>query len=147
MHVTKSYVPLFRVNVILLVFFFRDAWNKLGNMDREVAMLNYVEELKKVLPTYMMNEIFYPACLSAPLFIERHRNFNGTLFIPAWKPLHAFKWALFFLLFPTFLICSYFSLLFHDNALLFLLFHSKMTFTCKNLEIYPRSLRSLEFIY
>ena len=36
--------------------FFRDAWNKLGNMDREVAMLNYVEELKKVIlesqPTY-----------------------------------------------------------------------------------------------
>ena len=28
---------------------------------------------------------------------------------------------------PTFLICSYFSLLFHENALLFLLFHSKMS--------------------
>ena len=27
---------------------FRDAWNKLGDMDREVAMLNYVDELKKV---------------------------------------------------------------------------------------------------
>ena len=55
MHMTKSYVPLFRVNQIMLVFF-RDAWNKLGNMDREVAMLNYVEELKKVIwesqPTY-----------------------------------------------------------------------------------------------
>ena len=39
--------------------------------------------------------------------------------------IQAFKWALlflFFLLFPTFLICSYFSLLFHENALLSLLF-------------------------
>ena len=60
----------------------------------------------------------------------------------------AFKWALlflFFLLFPTFLICSYFSLLFHENALLSLLFHSKMSFTRKNPEIFPRSLRSLRF--
>ena len=52
---------------------------------------------------------------------------------------------LLFLLFPTFLICSYFSLLFHENALLSLLFHSKMLFTHKNPEIFPRSLRSLEF--
>ena len=57
----------------------------------------------------------------------------------------AFKVALFFLLFPTFLICSYFSLLFHENALLSLLFYSKMSFTRKNLEIFPRSLRSLRF--
>ena len=62
--------------------------------------------------------------------------------------LQAFKWALlflFFLLFPTFLICSYFSLLFHENALLSLLFHSKMSFTRKNPEIFPRSLRLLGF--
>ena len=59
--------------------------------------------------------------------------------------MQAFKWALFFLLFPTFLICSYFSLLFHENALLSLLFHSKMLFTRKNPEIFPRSLRSLGF--
>ena len=55
----------------------------------------------------------------------------------------AFKWALlflFFLLFPTFLICSYFSLLFHENALLSLLFHFKMSSTRKNPEIFPRSL-------
>ena len=53
----------------------------------------------------------------------------------------AFKWALLFLFFPTFLICSYFSLLFHEKALLSLLFHSKMSFTRKNPEIFPRSLR------
>ena len=46
----------------------------------------------------------------------------------------AFKWAL---LFPTFLICSYFSLLFLENALLSLLFHSKISFTRKNPEIFP----------
>ena len=42
-----------------------------------------------------------------------------------------------FLLFPTF-----FDLLqpFHENALLFLLFHSKMSFARKNQEIFPRSL-------
>ena len=60
----------------------------------------------------------------------------------------AFKWALlflFFLLFPTFLICSYFSLLFHENALLSLLFHSKMTFTRKNPQLFPRSLPLLRF--
>ena len=60
----------------------------------------------------------------------------------------AFKWALlflFFLLFPTFLICSYFSLLFHDNALLSLLFHSKMSFTGKNPDFFSRSLHSLRF--
>jgi acyl-CoA-binding protein len=28
-----------------------DAWNKLGKMPKEVAMENYVEELKKVSPT------------------------------------------------------------------------------------------------
>ena len=41
-----------------------------------------------------------------------------------------------FPIFPTFLICSYFSLLFHENALLSLLFHSKMSFTCKNQEFF-----------
>ena len=59
-----------------------------------------------------------------------------------WTHMQAFKWAL---LFPSFLICSYFSLLFHENALLSLLFHSKMSFTHKNPEIFPRSLRSLVF--
>ena len=45
---------------------------------------------------------------------------------------------------PTFFICSYFSLLFFlKNALPFLLFHSKMSFRCKILEVFPRSLRSL----
>ena len=34
--------------VLMIVDVFRDAWNKLGDMDREVAMLNYVDELKKV---------------------------------------------------------------------------------------------------
>ena len=60
----------------------------------------------------------------------------------------AFKRALlflFFLLFHTFLICSYFSLLFHENALISLLFHSKMSFTRKNPELFPRSLRSFGF--
>ena len=36
-------------------------------------------------------------------------------------------------------------LLFLKNALLSLLFHSKMSFTCKNPEFLPRSLRSLKF--
>ena len=35
--------------------------------------------------------------------------------------------------FPTFLICSYFPLLFHENALLSLLFHCKMSLMHKNL--------------
>ena len=47
--------------------------------------------------------------------------------------------------FPTFFICSYFSLLFHENALLSLLFHSKISFTRKNPEIFHRWLRSLGF--
>ena len=55
-----------------------------------------------------------------------------------------------FPIFPTFpyffLICSYFSLLFHENALLSLLFHPKMSFTRKNPEIFPRSLHSLRFL-
>ena len=79
-------------------------------------------------------------------------GFPGVCLNPTPRPLflniQAFKWALlflFFLLFPTFLICSYFSLLFHENALLSLLFHSKMSFTHKNPEILPRSLRSLRF--
>ena len=50
-----------------------------------------------------------------------------------------------FLLFPPFLICSYFSLLLYENALLSLLFHSKMSFWRKNSEIFPRSLLSLRF--
>ena len=60
------------------------------------------------------------------------------------SPLSGFQVGLlylFFLLFPTFLICSYFSLLFHENALLSLLFHSKMSFGRKNPENFPRSLR------
>ena len=36
-------------------------------------------------------------------------------------------------------------ILFLKNALLSLLFHSKMSFTCKNPELIPRSLRSLVF--
>ena len=43
--------------------------------------------------------------------------------------LQAFKRAL---LFSTFLICSYFSQLFHENAILSLLFHSKISFTRKS---------------
>ena len=61
----------------------------------------------------------------------------------------AFKRALlflFFLLFPTFLICSYFSLLFHENALLSLLFHSKISLTRKNQEIFLARFASSSFI-
>ena len=47
--------------------------------------------------------------------------------------------------FPTFSICSYFSILFHENALLSLLFNSKMSFTRKIPENFPRPLRSLGF--
>ena len=59
----------------------------------------------------------------------------------------AFKRALlflFFLLFPTFLICSYFSLPFHENTLLSLLFHPKMSFLRKKSRKFPW-LASLEF--
>ena len=48
----------------------------------------------------------------------------------------AFKRALLFLLFPTFLFCSYFSLLFLEYALLSLLFHFNMSFTRKNSRIF-----------
>ena len=55
-----------------------------------------------------------------------------------------------FPIFPTFpyffMKMPYFSLLFHENALLSLLIHSKTLFTRKNPEIFPRLLRSLEFI-
>ena len=47
----------------------------------------------------------------------------------------AYKWDLLF----------YLLLFFLKNALLSLLFHSKMSFTRKNPEFFPRSLRSLEF--
>ena len=67
---------------------------------------------------------------------------NESLFKWSWSHdqddrhayIQAFKRALlflFFLLFPTFLICFYFSLLFHENALLSLLFNSKMSWTRK----------------
>ena len=36
-------------------------------------------------------------------------------------------------------------LLFHENALLFLLFHSKMSLSHTNPEIFPRSLRLLKY--
>ena len=44
----------------------------------------------------------------------------------------AFKWALLFLLFPTFFWRSYVSLLFSENALLFLLFSPNMFGVIKN---------------
>ena len=47
----------------------------------------------------------------------------------------AYKWDLLFDLL----------LLFLKNALQSLLFHSKISFTCKNQEFFPRSLRSLGF--
>ena len=47
--------------------------------------------------------------------------------------------------FPTFPYCFDLLLLFHENALLSLLFHSKMSFTRKNPENFPRLLRSLQF--
>ena len=49
---------------------------------------------------------------------------------------------------PYFSYRSYFFellLLFQENALLSLLFHSKMSSTCKNPENFPRSLRCLAF--
>ena len=33
----------------IILSYFRGAWNKLGQMDKEEAMLAYVDELKKVL--------------------------------------------------------------------------------------------------
>ena len=64
---------------------------------------------------------------------------SATVPVTSGVPQQAFKWALlflFFLLFPTFLICSYFSLLFLENALLSLLSHYKMSFTHKNPEFF-----------
>ena len=58
-----------------------------------------------------------------------------------------FKWALLFLLFLLFstfyFLCSYFSLLFSENALLSLLFSPKMFEVTKNCNFFPRSLCSL----
>ena len=50
-----------------------------------------------------------------------------------------------FPIFPSFPYFFDLLLLFHENALLSLLFHSKMSFTRKNPEIFRRSLRSLRF--
>ena len=50
-----------------------------------------------------------------------------------------------FPIFPTFPYFFDLLLLFHENALLSLLFHSKLSFTRKNPEIFPHSLRSLVF--
>ena len=60
-----------------------------------------------------------------------------------WTQSQAFKLALFFLFFPTFLICSYFSLFFHVNALLSQLFHSQMSFMRKNPEFFSSLARFL----
>ena len=46
---------------------------------------------------------------------------------------------------PTFPYFFALLLLFHENALLSLLFHSKMSLSHTNPEIFPRSLRSLKF--
>ena len=57
--------------------------------------------------------------------------------------MQAFKRALLFLLFllfPTFFLCSYFSLLFSENALLSLLFSPKVFEVTKNCNFFPRSL-------
>ena len=51
--------------------------------------------------------------------------------------MQAFKWAL---LFPTFFLCSYFSLLFSENALLSLLFSPKMFEVTENCIYFPRLL-------
>ena len=61
-----------------------------------------------------------------------------------WNLLQAWKQAL---IFPTFLICYYFSLLFLENALISLLLHSKMSFTCKIPEFFPRLLRFYEWTH
>ena len=81
---------------------------------------------------------FLPLLKSLKFFIFFGIGISAWIYI-LWD-VQAFKWAvlfLFFLLFLLFLICSYFSLLFHENALLSLLFHSKMSFTRKNPEFFP----------
>ena len=65
--------------------------------------------------------------------------------MPVWSACYtvqAFKRALLFLLFllfPTFFLCSYFSLLFSENALLSLLFSPKMFEVTKNCNCFLRS--------
>ena len=78
---------------------------------------------KPAFQAFPIIPIFYPN------FYLKSSNFLLT---------QAFKRAL---LFPTFWICSYFSLLFHENALLSILFHYKMSCMCKNPEIFPCLLR------
>ena len=81
-----------------------------------------------MLPSYQMRQIPVHA-----KYLDLTKKLSDT---------QAFKRAL---LFPSFLICSYFSLLFHENALLSQLFNSEMSFMRKNPEIFPRSLLSLRF--
>ena len=60
-----------------------------------------------------------------------------------WYRIQAFKRALLFLLFllfPTFILCSYFFLLFSEKALLSLLFSPKMFELTKNCNFFPCSL-------
>lgn len=47
----SSFLQRFELNFISDISFpcGRDAWSKLGEMSREEAMMNYVEELKKVI--------------------------------------------------------------------------------------------------
>ena len=40
-------------NLIKVLPFLRDAWNVLGNMPKDEAMENYVNEIKKVQSSYL----------------------------------------------------------------------------------------------
>ena len=100
-------------------------------------------------PEFVWKGLFNPSWVIMVYHMEK-RWCADCIWATTWdfSATQAFKRALlflFFLLFPTFLICSYFSLLFHENALLSPLFHSKMSLTGKSPKNFPHSFRSLEF--
>ena len=88
---------------------------------------------------YFFFPYFFPGPISiridtlwAQLLLEFSTDHSETMHI------QAFKLAL---LFPTLFLCSYFSLLFSENALLSLLFSPKMFEVTKNCNFFPRSLK------
>ena len=46
-----QYVSHSFLNVALPICVVRDAWNSLGNMTKEEAMMNYIEDIQLVSPT------------------------------------------------------------------------------------------------
>ena len=97
--------------------------------DREACNGSHTVLLPMILKTITIGQI------NQVVLVDENHDKISTVY---W--LQAFMRALFL---PSFF---YLLLVFHENALLSLLFHSKMSFTRKNPEIFPRSLRFLDFI-